>query len=260
MSFLKNRFVIGCICIVLACLIGFVGVPMLTNVSNQKITVLVANRDIPKGTTLDASMFYEHSISRGDVPYAADEYYTVVNPSGNASDVALFAQGTGSLYAERDIFANDIITMGKVTDQYPYSDMELRTLPNDKFAVSVNVTSLASGVAGKIREGDILTLLVYSDNDDVFVDSYLNYLKVISVSNSDAVDIKESGEGIPSVVTFEVNISQAMLLAEYNTNYGIHYALAARAGSEKADILTDAQNKLLKEEHRKGSLEDQTGN
>lgn len=257
MSFLKNRFVIGCFCIILACVIGFVGIPMFTNFSNQKITVVVANRDISKGDELDETMFYEHHISRGDIPYPSDKYYTVINLSGNADDVALFTQSGNKLYANRDIYANDILTTDKVTTQYPYSDMEIRTLENDHYAVSVNVSSLASGVAGKIREGDIVTMLIYSDNSSVFVDSYLNYLKVISVSNSDAVDIKDNSEDIPSVITFEVNIKQAMLLAEYNSNYGIHYALAARSDTEKAEMLINEQNKLLGEEHRLGRLEEQ---
>ncbi len=261
MHLFKNRFVIGCVCIILAFAIGFIGVPLLSSAASRKITVVAAKIDITKGTELDASMFYEHKISAGDIPYNSGEYYTVVTSNGSQSELPLFSQNGGKLYAEFDILQNDIVTKQKVTSEYPYSDMEIRTLGDDHYAVAVNVSSLAAGVAGKVRAGDVLTLMIYSDNDSVFIDSYLNYVKVISVSDSNAADIidnpESSGSSIPSVITFDVDVRQAMLLAEYNSNYRIHYALAARANTEKSETLMNEQEKLLGNEHKLGRLEDQ---
>ncbi len=258
MRFLKNRFVIGCLCIIAAFAIGFIGVPLLSSSASQKITVVIARDFIPKGSEISIAMLTEHNISRGDVPYASGSFYTVINQSGNASDTAVFTQNSGKIYASCDIYANDIITSQKISSQYPYTDMAIRTLDDNRFAVSAGVSSLSAGVAGKIREGDVLTLLIYSDNDSVFIDSYLNYVKVISVSNSEASDISDNAESggskIPSVITFELDLDQAMLLAEYNSSYGIHYALAARADTEKAEQLLGKQNELLKDGHKYSRL------
>lgn len=258
MRFLKNRFVIGCLCIIMAFVVGFVGVPLLANSANQKVTVVIARQFIAKGTEISSSMLAEHSIARGDIPNDAGSYYTVINQSGNSSDNSVFTQSNGKMYASCDIYERDIITTQKISNEYPYSDMEIRTLDNDHYAVSAGVSSLSAGVAGKIRAGDVLTLMVYSKNDDVFIDSYLNYVKVISVANSEASDIVDNsdakGSRIPSVITFEVNLDQAMLLAEYNSNYGIHYALAARAETDKAQQLLEEQEKMLKQEHKQGRI------
>ena len=94
----------------------------------------------------------------------------------------------------------------------------------------------------------------------MFIDSYLNYMKVISVSNSEAADINDNAESskskIPSVITFEATLEQSMLLAKYNSSYGIHYALAARADTDKAELLLNEQNKALQNGHTYGRLED----
>lgn len=261
MRFLKNRFVIGCICIIVAFAIGFVGIPLLTNSANQKITVVIARDYISKGSEITPAMLSEHNISRGDIPYSSGTFYTKINQSGNSADMAIFTQSSGKMYASCDIYANDMITTQKISSQYPYTDMTIRTLDNNHYAVAVGVPSLSAGVAGKVREGDVLTLLIYSNKDDVFIDSYLNYMKVISVSNSEATDITDNAESnkskIPSVITFEATLEQSMLLAKYNSNYGIHYALAARADTDKANLLLNEQNKALQNSHTYGRLEDQ---
>lgn len=251
MHFFKNRFVIGCICIVLAVAIGFIGVPLLSKAENKKITVMIAKDSISKGSEVTMSMLSEHKISKGDMPYDGDTYYL-------ASTINDYFSGGGKFYASCDIEAHDIMTANKLSSQYPYTDMAIRTLDDTHYAVAAGVSSLSAGVAGKIREGDVLTLMICPDKDKVFIDSYLNYVKVISVSNSEASDIKDgtetNGSRIPSVITFEVNIDQAMLLAEYNSNYGIHYALAARADTDKAQKLLSDQDKMLSEEHKYGRL------
>ncbi len=252
MRFLKNRFVIGCLCIIASFAVGFIGIPLLSGAQNQKVTVLIAKDNIPKGSEVTLSMLAEHNISRGDIPYGNETYYS-------ASGVNDYLNGGGKLYASCDIEAKDIMTVNKLSSQYPYSDMEIRTLDDSHYAVSAGVSSLSAGVAGKIREGDILTLMICSDNDGVFIDSYLKYVKVISVSNSEASDIKDnsesSGSRVPSVVTFEADLDQSMLLAQYNSNYRIHYALAARAGTDKASKLLEEQNTMLSQEHKYGRLE-----
>lgn len=251
MRFIKNRFVLGCFCIILAFAIGCIGVPKLIDSYDRKVTVVMAKEYISKGSEIQPSMLTEYKMSIGDIPYSQGEYYNVIAPSGNG-EKAFFASGGEKMYASCDIYPNDVITSSKASDAYPYSDMEIRTLDNNHYAVTANVSSLAAGVAGKVRSGDVLTLLIYSDND-VFIDSYLNYVRVISVSNSEAADINDSTESdrsrIPAVITFEATLEQAMYIAKYNNNNGIHYALAARADTDKAAQLLSIQEKMLTESH-----------
>lgn len=251
MRFIKNRFVWGCFCIVLAFAIGCIGVPKLIDSYDQKVTIVMAKEYISKGSEIQASMLTEYKMSKGDIPYGQGEYYDAINSSGNGGR-AFFPSDGEKMYASCDIYPNDMITPSKASAAYPYSDMEIRTLDNNHYAVTANVSSLAAGVAGKVRSGDILTLIIYSGSD-VFIDSYLNYVKVISVSNSEAADINDSTESdrnhIPSVITFEVTLEQAMYIAKYNNSNGIHYALAARADTDKAAQLLGIQEKQLQDSH-----------
>lgn len=255
MKIFKNRLVIGCICIVAAFAIGFIAVPFLTYKLNDKVTVVVVAEDIPKGAELSADKLKTIQMSLGDVPYADNEYFNCIDTSNGAQthnrillkDAANVAR---KVYATTDMKANDIVTNHKASTSFPYSDENLRALENNEYAVTVSVKSLAASLGAKIKVGDIVTVLVSAeDSTYAEVPQELMYVELMSIENSDAADINRgsdtSSTGIPSVVTFRVNLYQAQTLAWIEQNASIHLALACRGDDERAAELLEMQKKYF---------------
>ncbi len=255
MKILKNRLVIGCVCIILAFAVGFIGVPKITEMLNEKIAVVVAAQNIPKGTELTESMFRSIRMSKGDLPYAEGEYYNFRTsaevPSNMTANIrSLFTEQGGKYYAATEICANDILTAAKVSSTNVYKDEKLRELGENQYAVAVSVNTIAEGIAAKVMAGDIVMLLIYDKNTNIEkVDPFLMYVEVLNVTNSEAVEINDSqtgaSSGIPSVVTFKANIDQAIYLAKYENTANIHLALVCRGDEEKKAELLKKQNEFL---------------
>lgn len=246
MKILKNRLAVGVICIVLAIAIGFLAVPILLSVTNQKIEVIVASQNIAKGTKIDESMLRAFEMFSSDIPGGADLKY---------SDVV----GT---YALVDIQESDVIFTGKFSKEFPYADEMLYSIPANMFAVSVSVESLAQSVASKIRANDVVTVLVNIhgksnpgevNNASTFPElMYMRVLGVttangedISIEKEEIIDSNNSNSSTLSVVTLLCNLEQAQMLAGFENNDTIHLALVARGNSELAEEYLYRQQELF---------------
>lgn len=253
MRLIKNRLVIGCICIILAFALGFIGVPFLVDKMSDKVNVVVANQDIPKGTKVEEGMFRIIEVSQGDLPYVTSDLYESItgkasnNANGKASGSSIFSKNDATVYyAAVEISKNDYISKQKITKDIPYKDKELRELADDEYAVTISVGALDASVAGKIRSGDVITPMIISgDGNEIKANVYdeIRYMEIISVSNKDGVDIITSeSESLPSVVTLKCNYNQAVILAQQNSSHKIHLAFAAHAESERAAELLKKQS------------------
>lgn len=243
MKFLKNRLIIGCACIVLAFALGFLGVPFITQVTSDKVQVVVASQDISKGAPLTESMFRIIEMSLGDLPYSRSELYSAI--SGKNNECIFNVNSTGSRYAASDISANDFISRKKVTAEIPYKDKALRELGEDEYAVTISVGTLDASVGGKIRADDVVTVLVVSgkgEQERAAIRNSLKYMQIISVLSRDGVEITgESSEAVPAFATIRCNLQQARELAQLNASYKLHLAFAAHSDSEKAAELLETQ-------------------
>lgn len=249
MKLLKNRLIIGCICIILAFALGFIGVPFITKVTSDKIQVVVASKDISKGALLTEDMFRIVEMSVGDLPYMRSELYSAI--SGKNDECIFNVNSSVPYYAAVEISANDFVSRKKVTGEIPYKNKELRDLVDDEYAVSIAVSSLDASVSGKIRANDVVTLLVVggkSAEPKAVVYDQLKYMEVISVSTRDGVDVKtETSEELPTYVTLRCNLEQAQILAQLNADYKIHLAFAAHSTSERAAALLESQKAYFTE-------------
>ncbi|MBP3856322.1 MAG: hypothetical protein IK990_12005 [Ruminiclostridium sp.] len=252
MRLIKNRLVIGCICIILAFALGFLGVPFLVDKMSDKVNVVVANQDIPKGTKLEEGMFRIIEVSQGDLPYVAADLYESITgkaASGNkgaAGSSSIFVkESSEAKYAAVQISKNDYVSRQKITSTIPYKDKELRELGENEYAVTISVSALDASVAGKVRAGDVITPMIISGNgNDTKANVYdeIRYMEIISVSNKDGADISSSNsESLPAVVTLKCNFDQAAMLAQLNSSHKIHLAFAAHAESERAAELLKTQ-------------------
>lgn len=255
MKLIKNRLVIGCICIVLAFVLGFIGVPFLVEKMSDKVNVVVANQDIPKGTKLDESMFRIIEVSQGDLPYMmTDLYKSIISKAANDqgknnadNSSSIFGKDkTEGKYAAVEISKNDYISRQKITSSIPYKDKELRELGENEYAVTISVSALDASVAGKVRAGDVITPMIISgDGSEKKANVYdeVRYMEIISVSDKDGADIStNNSESLPAVVTLKCNFTQAVMLAQLNSSNKIHLAFAAHAESERSVELLKVQS------------------
>lgn len=238
MNILKNRLFIGCLCIIAAFAVGFIAVPKLMDMLNNKVTVVVARGGIIKGEQLSEDDFSMIQLSKGDIPYKEGDYYT-----------SLDFLKENTYYAAIDMLGSDIITSSKIGTEKPYEDVQLRELGANEYAVSISVSGLAESIGAKVQCGDIVTLMLY-DGSKSFIDNGLMYMEVINIVNSEASDINSgdnSAKGIPSAVTFRANLKQAMLLTQYQNSCTVHLALVCRGDDEKAATLLNQQVKYFQD-------------
>ncbi len=240
MNLLKNRFLVGCVCIVLAFVIGFVAVPLLTNRMNNKIAIVVLSKNVEKGQQITADCVRSIEISESDMLYANGEYF---------SSVEDFRKN--QYYAALDMRTNDVLIKSKISPDRPFADYTYRDLGDNEYAVSVSVKSLPQSVSAKIAVGDIVMPVLYSDGTSR-INPNIMYLEVINIVNSAADDINKDGDSandIPSVVTFRVNLQQALDLVACENETSIHLSLVCRGDEYKKEQLLARQESYLKANH-----------
>lgn len=146
MNILKNRTVIGIACIAVSLLLCFAVTPLFNASLNKQFEVTVA-RDIRKGEQITAEMLKKIRISGAGLP----------------SGVVKSSENTVGKYAAVDIVSGDFLMQSKLTDEAE-SGVGLNSLDGKRRAVSVTINSLASGVSGKLKSGDIVTVMIPDEN------------------------------------------------------------------------------------------------
>ncbi|MEG2053757.1 MAG: RcpC/CpaB family pilus assembly protein [Oscillospiraceae bacterium] len=268
MKLFKNKLFLGIFCIVIALITTFLLGPIAEIFTSRNITVIRAKQSIALGDILQKEMFEEVEVGKYNLP----------------QDVIYAAKDCINKYATVNIQPGDYITLSKCSDDVPSEFRYLTDLPEGKLAISVELTSSATALSGKLRAGDIVSLfaappqgnLEKSDDTPATVtDIYdetlslayalapeeIKYVKVLAVTNEVENDISEQAAPSPSpndtakteeeqktaiqTVILEVNYQQASLLAGLNNNNTLHCALISRGNQEKADELLAIQTQYF---------------
>ena len=150
-------------------------------------------------------------------------------------------------YAATDLYAGDYLLPTKLSENNKSADDVLLSLNGEKMAISVNIEDFATGLSDKLENGDIVSLIVYDDEEEKsFIPEKLKYVRVITTTTSDGIDKDENTEGEnAATVTLLVRPEQAELLAQYNNNTTIHFALVYRGDDAKADEYIRMQDEYL---------------
>ena len=135
---MKNRTVIGIVCIVLAVAVTFVVSPLVNNISDKKTEVIRFVTDVSHGTEIKDTDVELVKISNSALPEKVIKDKKMV--------VGKFATA--------DIFKGDFATEGKVTDNANTANDVLASLKGDKVAMSITIGSFA-GVPQAAREKSI---------------------------------------------------------------------------------------------------------
>lgn len=237
---LKNRTVLGLICIILSLVICFGLTPLFNNALKSKVEIVRVSSEIKKGDQITKDLVTTVSVGGYNLPS---------NVVYNAKDVI-------GKYANADLYKGDYILSSKLSDTPMLKNEYLSKLNGYNRAISVTIKSFASGLSGKLEKGDIVTLIA-SDVGELrktLIPSELQYMEIIAVTTSEGFDSdmqeqKAKGEDtkLPSTITLLATPEQARLLAELEQTGKLHAALAFRGNSTDAQKFLDEQTKLLHE-------------
>lgn len=237
MKLLKNRTVLGILCIVLSLAICFLVTPLFNQAISQKTEIVRVQKSIKAGDEITKDKVQMVEVGGYNLP----------------GDVMKELGSVVGAYATADLSPGDYVLYSKISEQPPGADTYLYQLDGNKQAISVTVKSFAAGLSGKIRSGDIVSILApdYRKMGETVIPQELQYVQVIAVTDSTGVDAntdtgdKEKEKSLPATLTLLATPIQCKVLAELETEGNLHAALVYRGKAETAGQFIAAQEQLL---------------
>ena len=168
---MKNRTILGVICIVLAVALVFGITPLVSRLGAEKIEVVCAAADIPQGRIITDS----------------DLKLVTVGGYGLPDQIIRTKAEVVGKYAACDLMADGLLMDTQVSATGGGTEDVLRSLDGTKQAMSITIGSFAGGLSGKLRNGDIVSVLV-SNGDLTTIPSELRYVRVITATSSNGLD------------------------------------------------------------------------
>ena len=230
---MKNRTIIGIVCIVLALIVTFAVAPMVNKISDNRTDIVRMKKNVDQGFL----------ISEDDIEIVT------VGSHGLASGTITRKEDVVGKFAACDLKVGDALFPSKLSNDSDSADDVFRTLNGEKQAISITISSFAGGLSGKLENGDIISLVVFkNDTHEVTIPAGLTYVKVITTTTKDGFDKDEvtpNEDGtyeLPTTVTLLVNPEQAKMLVEYENTGIIHADLVYRGDSKTSQKFLDAQD------------------
>lgn len=237
MKLLKNKFVLGTLCIVLAFIFAFVALPALTgSEQSQTVSVLRMTQAVSEGTQITTDMLE-----------------TVSVPENLVENGIRYTAPVVGQYAAADLYAGDYLTSEKLTKTLAEQNLFSAGEAKGKMVVSITLPSLASGVSGRLLPGDIVTVIAIPQGtvnqtlgvepesseettvSSAYIDPMLEYVEVCMVTTCDGADAnveaqtdEDNKNTLPVTVSFYATEEQALKLAELEQTGTIHIAFVAR--------------------------------
>lgn len=239
-NLLKNRIVVGLICIITALIICFGLTPMFNDALKSKVEIVRVSTEIKKGDEITSKMVTTVEVGGYNLP----------------SNVVYKAEDVIGKYANTDLYKGDYVLESKLSDTPMLKNEYLTKLDGANRAISVTIKSFAAGLSGKLEKGDIVSLIAsdVGEQRKTLIPTELQYMEIIATTTSSGTDNNvqvepENGEDaeLASTITVLATPEQARLLAELEQTGKLHAALVYRGGSENAQKFLDEQAKVLAE-------------
>ena len=243
MSFLKNRTMLGVICIVLSLIICFALTPLFNQSVSQKTSIVRVAKDIKSGDQITKDMVQTVEVGGYNLP----------------DDVMKQSDTVVGKYATANLSAGDYILAAKLTDIPAAENAYLYSLNGDKQAISVSIKNFAEGLSGKLISGDIVSVIApdYKKQGSTVIPPELTYVEVIGVTASTGYDTDTSTadqstdeaaqdeKKLPATATLLVSPEQAKILAELEADGKLHLSLVYRGSKDNAAKFTELQDKVI---------------
>ena len=241
MKFLKNRTVLGVLCIAIALVICFVITPLF-NASAANLTKIVRiKNDIKVGTEITSKDIETVEVGAYNLP----------------SNVITKPEDVVGKYAAVELLKDEYVLSTKISDTPATENVYLYGLNGSKRVMSVTLPTFAKGLSGKLMSGDIVSIIAvdYQEKGETVVPDELQYVQVVAATDKRGNDEKvteyradgEEETDLPETVTLLVSPSQAIVLAELEAEGEIHISLVYRGTQENADKFLEAQEKILQD-------------
>lgn len=234
---MKNRTMIGIICMLLAVAVTFGVAPMVNRIMGDTTTVIRLSSDIRQGAQITAEQIESVEVKTDTLPLGV---------------ITQKIEVIGK-YAVSSLYAGDYFTVSKLTDQANTAEDVFASLDGSKVAVSITIDTFAAGLSGKLQNGDVISIIVTNkDSGSVAIPAELKYIKVITTTTAGGIDkdsVVKNEDGsydLPSTVTVLASTEQAKLLAKYEESSAMQTALVYRGDSSTAQQFLDKQDEYLK--------------
>lgn len=224
-KFLKNRTVLGLGSIILALILSFGVTPFMNKAMKSQETIIRANGKIQKGEEITTDKIRKVKVGGYNLPEQV---------------IKEQSQLIGK-YATTDIYKEDYFLKSKVSDFIDHNSY----LKDGNMAISISIRSLAAGLSGKLKAGDIVSIISTSeDGMKPTIIPELQYVEVLSVTSKEGDDIEEKEE-LPSTINLSVESIQAEKLVDQEQNGNIHLLLAYRGDKDTAKEYLEIQKEYL---------------
>ena len=241
MKFLKNRTVLGVICIALALIICFAITPLFNASKSSTMKIVRIKNDLKIGQEITSKDIEVVEVGAYNIP----------------SEVMKKSEDVVGKYASAEMIKGEYVLAVKISDSPASENAYLYGLTGEKRAISITIPSFAGGLSGKLISGDIVSIIAvdFKEKGETVVPEELQYVEVIAVTDKkgnddETVTVKPDGEEeteLPETVTLLVTPEQANILAELEAEGEIHVALVYRGTAENAQKFISAQEKFLEE-------------
>lgn len=241
MKFLKNRTVLGVICIALSLIICFAITPLFNASKSSTMKIVRIKNDLKIGQKITSKDIEVVEVGAYNMP----------------SEVVQKSEDVVGKYATAEMIKGEYVLAAQISDTPASENAYLYGLTGEKRAISITIPSFAGGLSGKLISGDIVSVIAvdYKEKGETVVPEELQYVEVIAVTDKkgnddETVTVKPDGEEeteLPETVTLLVTPEQANILAELEAEGEIHVALVYRGTAENAQKFISAQEKYLTE-------------
>ncbi len=236
MKIFKNRTVLGIFCIVISLLLCFAVTPLFNAGLAKKTTIVRFVKSVKAGEEIKRNMVAEIEVGNYNLP--EEIYRSIAEVEGK--------------YLTKDVSAGDYILRDKISEEPAAENKYLYSLNGEKQAMSITISTFAEGLSGKLKSGDIVSVIApdYLGSGETIIPAELKYVEVIAVtakSGNDANTEEQSEEEkeLPSTVTLLVRPEQSRLLARLEAEGEMHLSLVFRGTAEKTAEFIKAQEEVL---------------
>ena len=240
MKLFKNRTVLGIFCIAVSLLICFAITPLVNAGLSKKVAIVRFNQMVQEGEQITKNMVDVVEVGNHNLPE---------NVVRNLADVE-------GKYLTATVYAGDYILTDKISEEPSAENKYLYNLNGEKQAMSITINTFAEGLSGKLKSGDIISVIApdYLGSGETVIPAELKYVEVIAVTaksgydaNTEEQRTEEEEKALPSTVTILVRPEQSRLLARLEAEGEIHLSLVFRGEAEKALEFIKAQDQVLDE-------------
>lgn len=239
MSFLKNRTVIGVICILLSLVICFAVTPLFNKSISDKTEIVRVVKAVKLGEEITADKLKTMEVGAYNLP----------------DDVVRNLDTAIGKFASADLAPGDYIIASKIADEPAAENAYLYNLTGEKQAISISVKAFANGLSGKLQSGDIVSVIApdYKKQGVTVIPAELQYVEVIAVTANSGYDANTGEQGedtekeLPGTVTLLVTPEQSKVLAELESEGKAHLSLVYRGSEKNCAQFIEAQEAILEE-------------